>query len=146
MDYRIHRENPFLNQHILTCGRHEIIRQAENRPDPIWLGRAVISVNDMFTEELEIVQSVLVGNDRLLTLVFADDHESFTLAHARAISDFVWKNHHSSFLVHCFIGASRSVAIAKWIAERLGIDDPELAAATSYNHHVYATLKGLDAE
>lgn len=141
MDYRLHKENPFLNQHVLTCGRHELVRQGEDRPDPIWRGRKVISISDTALEELEMVYAISLSERDMLTLAFADDHVAFTEDQAQQIVDFVREHHHHNFLVHCFIGASRSVAVAKWLVEYLNINDPELADITSYNHHVYNTLK-----
>jgi predicted protein tyrosine phosphatase len=46
----------------------------------------------------------------------------------------------SGFLVHCEAGLNRSPAVAKWIAEALGLPTLGPAAAT-HNRHVYKLLK-----
>ncbi len=143
MDYQLNKNNPLFKQHVVTCGRHELIRQERFEGHPIWCGRSVISINDT-TAEVEAMQDCFWGCTGVLVLQFADD-DSMTNEQADAIRQFVYQHHHTNFLVHCFLGCSRSVAVAKWIAEYLRIEDPELAAVKSYNTHVYAQLKAAQA-
>ena len=138
MDYRQNQSNPLFKQHVVTCSRHVLIRQEQEAYQPIWHNRKVISIND--TEaELTQMQSILPEWNTLFVLCLDDD--SMTEEQARAIRDFVLRHHHDNFLVHCYLGASRSPAVAKWIAETLRIDDPELEAYVGYNQHVYDTLQ-----
>lgn len=48
-----------------------------------------------------------------------------TLGHAQAIGSFLQKHHASStrikVLVHCYAGASRSAAVAKWAAQQFDV-------------------------
>lgn len=139
MDFNLNKDNPLFKQHVITCGRHVILRQEEVEPSPIWLARSVISISDTEAEEVAM-RDCFWGCNGVLYLMFADDDASFTEVHARQIYDHVYKHHRDNFLVHCFLGCSRSVAVAKWMVEYLGVDDLELTEIKSFNHHVYNTL------
>lgn len=78
-------------------------------------------------------------------LIFKDDNESFTEAHARQIINTVTANKDSihTIYVHCLMGVSRSAAVALFLTEafnEITIEDIRRSPFCNYNRHVYTTL------
>jgi protein-tyrosine phosphatase len=75
-----------------------------------------------------------------ITLKMIDLFESFTREQAWEIIQFVKlvSPEVSGVMVHCRAGISRSAAVAKWIAETLGL--PFNHEYSCYNKHVYQML------
>lgn len=139
MEYFFQRNSPFLRQHVLHVDRGTLVRQFVAGGQPLWHTRSTISISDTVAE-MEQMKSILPSHNSLF-LVFDDDDESMVAAQAQEIREFVLARPLDNFLVHCYMGISRSAAVAKWIAEQLNIEDPEMEAYKGYNRHVYALLK-----
>lgn len=139
MEYFFQRNNPLLRQHVLHVDRSTLVRQSTSGEQPLWHTRATISISDTVAE-MEQMKTILPPHKSLF-LVFDDDDESMVAAQAQAIREFVLARPLDSFLVHCYMGISRSAAVAKWIVEQLDVDDPEMEAYKHYNKHVYSLLK-----
>ncbi|MCP4573301.1 MAG: dual specificity protein phosphatase family protein [bacterium] len=81
-------------------------------------------------------------NARLRTSILAS-YKPMSPEQAADVVRFVRRMIHEGcggFLVHCEAGLNRSPAVAKWIAEELGL--PPLGPATrTHNRHVYKLLK-----
>lgn len=143
MDYNMVKDNPLLRQHVIHCGRHVVLR------DPnICRNRAVISISDTSQEMTEIydVLKPLDLDIRCFKFLDVGEGEEGAIAEstAHSIVQFIEDYRESNFLVHCFIGASRSAAIAKFIVEYLGLDDSDTANLKHYNEFVYNKLKSIE--
>lgn len=140
MEYNSVKTNPLLKQHVIYCGRHALLRD----PD-IARNRCLISISDTPAEWSEMLD--FHKADWSLRLLFSDVGEGETGCmseiDAQRIIAFVETNRLHNFIVHCFIGTSRSAAIAKFIVEYLELDDSDTANLKYYNEHVYNTLKSL---
>lgn len=70
----------------------------------------------------------------------------FTVSDAKQVIDWVEQNKDriTAIYVHCWAGISRSAAVAKFIAEKLGL--PFNQSYDSYNPYVYRTLKAVDSD
>lgn len=129
--------NPLIKQHVIYCGRHAFL----NNPS-LWKTRKVISISDNDDEYYQMCE--LLDDYDSMCIVFADDDKSFTEGDARWMISFINQfKENSNFVVHCFVGASRSAAVAKFIVEYLKLDDSDTANLKYYNEHVYNTLKSL---
>lgn len=92
------------------------------------------------------IKSDYIGDD-VLTVDFFDDESSFTDDHAKRITNFIDRNRNKNFVVHCFVGVSRSGAVAKFINEYLERDIPHINDYNLYNTYVFNKLNaavGLD--
>lgn len=142
MDYTLHKDNPMFKQHVVYMNRWEFINLAK-QPKTHLDRCAAISFNDTLDELKEIRSIARTDGGSLLSLIVPDD-ESMNEGMARTIFQFVVDNMHRNFVVHCFAGASRSVAVAKWIAEYLEFDAPSLQDVKYYNQHIYNLLKQME--
>lgn len=107
---------------------------------------AIISINDpgvysWFTQD----------HDNVLRLAFHDvlpnydpQYTLFSAKDAEKIQKFFDKNKNADqFIVHCFMGISRSAAVAQWLCEQLNEDWGALTRFYPHlypNHHIYNTL------
>lgn len=77
-----------------------------------------------------------------------ESYQEINLHEAVGIIDFIDKNRDKSFLIHCFMGISRSAAVAKYADKALSISSPQLKYYDSYNSGIYqflvSTKKALD--
>uniref|UniRef100_UPI003F816C7D hypothetical protein n=1 Tax=Enterococcus faecium TaxID=1352 RepID=UPI003F816C7D len=46
-------------------------------------------------------------------------------------------------IIHCYMGVSRSGAVAKWVNDHYGLEKPELENYTLYNKRVYSMLMNV---
>lgn len=142
MDYNLVRNNPLIGRHVIYCSRSNIIH------DPLlWGTRAIISISDT-DAEYEQMQDLFEGYDSAMFLKFADvesadEADCFDARMARAIRRFVNWHHNKSIVVHCFAGASRSAAVAKFLVGYLGLDDSDTGNLKHYNKLVYNTLTSI---
>lgn len=140
MDLTLIKTNPLLKQHVVYCGRHALLRDPE-----IARNRVLISINDTHDEWSEMLDFHYA--DHSLRLMFADvDSEEdggLTLIQARQITAFIYRHIDRNFIVHCFAGASRSAAVAKFIVELLKLDDSDTANLKHYNEYVYNVLSSI---
>lgn len=142
MDIHHHKNNPLLKQHVIYSDRATFMRSPE-----IYASRCIISISD--TEgELHAIQRLLIPlSCECILFVFQDvedgEKDAFTEDDAKKIIHFVNNNRHANFLVHCFLGASRSAAVAKFIVDYLGLDDSDTANLKHYNKHVYNVLSSI---
>lgn len=145
MDYNFVKDNPLLKQHVIYCGRHAVLRD----PD-LTKTRVLISINDTVAEMRQIAE--LLANNPLNVYQFcfldveAGDVGAMDLSTAKSIVQYIEDCKDSNFLVHCFAGASRSAAVAKFIVEYLQLDDQGTANLKHYNKHVYNMLKSIVLE
>lgn len=100
---------------------------------------AIISINDSKSELIEM-QEVL-GKFNTLFVSFSDvdfknNAGSMTHADAEEIFRFIEANSDKQFIVHCFMGVSRSGAVAKFINEHLERDISHLSHYMGYNRYV----------
>lgn len=78
--------------------------------------------------------------DDILTLNFLDNESGITDSDAQRITKFIEANKDKDFLIHCFVGVSRSGAVAKFINEYLELDIQYLNDYTLYNTYVFNKL------
>ena len=147
MYHLFNKDNPLMHQHVIHVGRHELLKQhaaflANNVPLPIWFNRVTISINDTIREESQMRD---VFEDAGLYVLCQDD-ESMTQQQAEQIYQFVTENCYGNFVVHCYLGVSRSAAVAKWITEYLGIGDVEMETYVGFNQHIYNLLCKVSSE
>lgn len=142
MDYNLVKDNPLLKQHVIYCGRHAILRRPE-----LCANRCVISISDTVPELIEMQELLTPMHWPSQTHRFLDVElgEQGAMANTTAASlvQFIEDYRDCNFLVHCFLGASRSAAVAKFIVEYLGLDDSDTANLNHYNKHVYNLLSSV---
>lgn len=145
MYHLLNKDNPLMHQHVIHVGRHELIRQhfnyhaLKNQPLPMWYNRRVISINDNLQEEMQMRD--ILPADALF--IRCQDDDSMTEAQAFLIWREVYNWPHANYVVHCYLGVSRSAAVAKWIAETLNIYDVELESYQGFNQHIYDLLRSM---
>ena len=111
---------------------------------------SLISISDTEQEKQEVVdlwqtQNIVDTSVNFLPLSFADidtQESGFTDEIALQIKDFVDEalSLKQDIVVHCFLGVSRSGAVAKYINEYLGLGDEYLENYTGHNRFVYNKL------
>lgn len=109
---------------------------------------AIISINDTPTEMSEMIDLLEDCGATYLALTFSDvelgERGCITESQARQIYEFVNLHHNKNIIAHCFMGVSRSGAIAAWINEYLDRGDWYLEDYKGYNPTVYDMLKTVD--
>ena len=118
MNFCEHKNNPLFKQHILTMSRAEFVKEWKDVDSWIKKGYVVISINDTKYEEMRVKEHRHGGlSDNLFTYIFADVEEdkggAFTEEQALDIVNITDIFNKCSFVVHCFLGCSRSIAVAK---------------------------------
>ena len=82
--------------------------------------------------------------------VGSDGFQVFNHLDAKKIHEFVTQCGDESIIVHCQAGMSRSAAVAKFLADKLGytlnLSKPCIGHTQFYNRHVYGTLNINDAD
>ena len=106
---------------------------------------AIISISDNM-HELEEAKQHLVGcNVEFFRFLDVDDHTGITLDQARKVLSFIRRNEDKdNFIIHCFMGVSRSAAVARWINDHYGLDLPYLESYNAYNKKVYQMLEAAN--
>ena len=125
---------------VRFIGRHEFKRQLHTYDKHCC---ALISISDNRHELEEMVE--LLKSHNHIAVSFQDvDHRDGTHisnTQAKKISQFIMDNEGCDFIVHCFAGISRSAAVAKFINEYYGLEDPVLENYKIYNRLVYGRLQ-----
>jgi len=104
---------------------------------------AIISISDTDEERQEILEHLddrEIPSDQYLALTFPDVDDRAFFQEARSIVDFIEQHKTQNFVVHCFLGVSRSGAIAKFINEYLELEDPYLDTYAGHNRAVFDAL------
>jgi len=106
----------------------------------------LISVSDTIYEQNEIEQFIAFAGippDRYIALNFPDNSRGINTWDAKRLVEFIKRSGRGDFIVHCFMGISRSGAIAKFIDEFYEMNDPLLENYTIYNKQVYNSLNAV---
>lgn len=111
------------------------------------LGNAsVISVNDTDYEMKEIQQHIAFHGfdpDKAFLVNFPDNDKGIDSYAAGKLVDFIKNQGNTDFIVHCFMGVSRSGAIAKFINEYYDMNDVVLNDYKGYNKQVFNSLNAV---
>lgn len=100
----------------------------------------LISINDT-EEEAEEIRSHSHVEGKVLSIIALDTQDGLTKADCERIITAVNSVSKDGFIaVHCFLGASRSPAVARFICEHLGVDDRDIMSYPYYNRSVYESL------
>lgn len=103
---------------------------------------AFISINDSSYEAEEMIKWFGDANCLILRFPDVDDSAGISQDQADEIVKFIHRNRSvETFIVHCFLGVSRSAAVAKWINDHYGLDLPHLEAYDIHNKRVYQMLE-----
>lgn len=102
----------------------------------------IISISDTVEEMNEMRAYCGSGSNTLCALRFLDDEEDFGPWHAELIMAFLNKafEERKDIYVHCFMGVSRSGAIAKFTNDYFGLDIDYINNYNLYNRHVYSGM------
>ena len=111
----------------------------------------IVSINDTQEEANEMAQVILDKTDcEFLTYVFPDDDGGLKDSRDCAsiisnVEEYLQAGY--KIVVHCFLGISRSGAVAKWINDYYSLGDLFLESYGNYNRSIYNSLNsyvGLD--
>ena len=107
---------------------------------------AYISISDTKREQGEI-ESLFTFTEidpyAYITLSFPDNDDGIPSNEAQRLVDFIKSHPDKDFIVHCFMGISRSGAVAKFINEYYDMNDVILNTYTGYNKQVYNSLNAV---
>jgi hypothetical protein len=107
---------------------------------------AYVSISDTNHEQGEI-ESLFTFTEidpySYITLSFPDNDDGIPSDEAQRLVDFIKKHPDKDFIVHCFMGISRSGAVAKFINEYYDMNDVILNTYTGYNKQVYNSLNAV---
>lgn len=167
------QERPvMINPSVDFISRHQMKRMLKhNSPD--LEGAAIISINDSASEIREMTRllegrcfhiSCFADKDQInfsheeileklpvalsdmadYTAIKRKSYQQINLHEALGILKFVSENKEKPFFVHCFMGISRSAAVAKYIDVTLDRRSPTLEKYDSYNSAIYRLLRAAD--
>lgn len=137
---------------VMFMGRYDfvhLIRQYDEKDQPLNNDYAIISISDNVTELKEMEQHIYLhtNNSNKIMLAFQDvdhnDNGGMSNRQAKALFEFIKKNEGKTFLVHCFAGVSRSAAVAKFINDYYDLNDHVCNSYKIYNKLVYNKLNAL---
>lgn len=121
---------------IKVLSREEV----EAIKEPLEAKTAVISIRSKESRYTKLHSEYF---DSILNLTFKDDDSSFTSLHAIYIFEFVnfcFALEIEELIIHCYLGVSRSPAIAQAIKEQYSLC---IEYEPRMNKHVYDTMKVL---
>jgi len=101
---------------------------------------AIISINDTPYEYDEMLELLEGSNFTIAVFADSDDNDGISPLQAKCLLSFIDENHDKDFYVHCFMGVSRSGAVAKFINEYLDRGHMYLEDYNGYNRRVYNSL------
>lgn len=116
------------------------------RPECDW---DLISISDSNKEKKEIRDAWMAEHNNIVAAHFVnfldvDDRlGGFTEAKADGIVRFITETHRrrKNLLVHCWLGVSRSGAVAKFAHDYFSFECPHIEAYGLYNTYVYNMLR-----
>ena len=116
------------------------------RPDCDW---DMVSISDSTKEKKEIKAAWMAAHNNKVAAHFVnfldvdDPHSGFTESKAEGIVRFLTETNRKkkNLLVHCFLGVSRSGAVAKFAYEYFGFECPHIEAYGLYNKYVFNQLR-----
>ncbi len=100
---------------------------------------AIISISDT-SQEYDEMHRLLEGSNSI-TLAFPDNDVGMSSIQANLILGFIKRNRDQDFIIHCFMGVSRSAAVAKFINEYLGREDTTIDKYDMYNRRILQQLE-----
>ena len=107
---------------------------------------AYISISDTKREKREIEYLFIfteIDPYSYITLSFPDNEQGIPSDEAQRLVAFIKAHPDKDFIVHCFMGISRSGAVAKFINEYYDMNDVILNTYTGYNRQVYNSLNAV---
>lgn len=111
------------------------------------LDGCIISISDTNKEKSEMREMKKILNSHVpsIFLNFLDIEDltsGFTTNKADKLFAFIKKAHEEKqdVFIHCFLGVSRSGAVAKFINDYYGLQDKVLEEYPLYNKHIYLSL------
>jgi protein tyrosine/serine phosphatase len=121
-------------------------KNAESSNPLISTKLAYVSISDTEheKEEVELLFSETdIDKELYITTQFPDNDDGIPSDEAQRLVDFIKKHPDKDFIVHCFMGISRSGAVAKFINEYYDMNDVILNTYTGYNRQVYNSLNAV---
>lgn len=107
---------------------------------------SVVSISDTIHEEKEMGMNLsffgILPEKSFLTH-FPDNERGIDKHVAKELVDFIKAQGDTNFIVHCFMGISRSAAVAKFINEYYDMGDIVLNTYAGYNRQVYNSLNAV---
>jgi len=107
---------------------------------------AYVSISDTKREKREIEYLFIfteIDPYSYITLSFPDNEQGIPSDEAQRLVAFIKAHPDKDFIVHCFMGISRSGAVAKFINEYYDMNDVILNTYTGYNRQVYNSLNAV---
>lgn len=114
-----------------------IISQQGHKEDNL----AIISINDTSYEYDEMYRLLDGSNFTIAAFQDSDGDDGITDIQAKLLLSFIERNHDKNFLIHCFMGISRSGAVAKFINEFYECGIFYLEDYKGYNRRVFNKLQ-----
>jgi len=121
-------------------------KNAESSNPLISTKLAYVSISDTEheKEEVELLFSETdIDKELYITTQFPDNESGIPSDEAQRLVDFIKAHPDKDFIVHCFMGISRSGAVAKFINEYYDMNDVILNTYTGYNRQVYNSLNAV---
>ena len=108
---------------------------------------SLISISDTIYEQKEIEQYLAFAGippEKFIALNFPDDNVGVDKYDAKNLVNFIKaQGDQQDFIIHCYMGISRSGAIAKFINEYYDMGDHVLEYYDMYNRQVYNNLNAV---
>ena len=125
----------------------EMLRSKNAESNPLISTKlAYISISDTKREKREIEYLFIfteIDPYSYITLSFPDNEQGIPSDEAQRLVAFIKAHPDKDFIVHCFMGISRSGAVAKFINEYYDMNDVILNTYTGYNRQVYNSLNAV---
>lgn len=125
----------------------EMMRSKNAESNPLISTKlAYVSISDTKMEKMEIEYLFAfteIDTYSYITLSFPDNEQGIPSDEAQRLVDFIKTHPDKDFIVHCFMGISRSGAVAKFINEYYDMNDVILNTYTGYNRQVYNSLNAV---
>jgi len=107
---------------------------------------AIISINDTPYEYDEMLELLEGSNFSISMFQDTDDNNGISPLQAKCLLSFIDKNHDKDFYINCFMGISRSAAVAKFINIHLCRGLAHLNQYSIHNRRVYNQLLSVSGK